>query len=61
MGDATLRQGKHGGQHPGSCAGAAETDANRAVFGAVREQGSGRCARAPRPRVNEWAGRERKS
>jgi hypothetical protein len=42
VGDATRRQGEHGARHPGSCMGAAETDAGRAVSGTVREQGSGR-------------------
>jgi hypothetical protein len=48
--DAMQRQGEHGARHPGSCTGAAETDASRAVPGAVGEQGSGRRA---------WAARER--
>jgi hypothetical protein len=51
VGDATWKQGEHGVQHPGSCTGAAETDAGRVVSGAVREQGSGRRAWAVRKRL----------
>jgi hypothetical protein len=36
VGDATWRQGEHGARHPGSCSGAAETDVDQAVSGAVR-------------------------
>jgi hypothetical protein len=41
VGDATRRQGENGARHPGSCAGATETGAGRAVFGVVRKQGVG--------------------
>jgi hypothetical protein len=37
VGDGTRRQGEHGARHPGSCMGAAETDAGRVVSGAVRD------------------------
>jgi hypothetical protein len=65
VGDTTRRQGENRARHPGSYVGARETGADRAVYGTVREQGSGQrawaaCEHMGRPgKGRSWARPER--
>jgi hypothetical protein len=56
-GDTTRRQGENGARHPGSCVGAAEMGAGRAVSGAMQKQGSGWHVWAARESVGRSGGR----